>query len=108
MKKIIHMRKLIGDFAENKDVAKKIRVEQIMPALSRGNEVEMDFDGVNGATQSFIHALISDPIREFRDVAFDNLAYKNTDDDIRAVISIVYRYMQESLGEYSNDDTIPQ
>lgn len=104
MKKTIHMRKLIGDFAENKDIAKKIRVEQIMPALSRGNEVELDFEDVDGSTQSFIHALISDPIREFRDIAFDNLVFKNANDDIRAVISVVYRYMQESLSSPNDSD----
>jgi hypothetical protein len=97
MKKIIKMQKVVGDFAENKDIAKKIRIEKIMPELSRGNEIVLDFNGVHGATQSFIHALISDPIRELKDVAFDNLAYKHANDDIRAIISIVYRYMQESL-----------
>lgn len=45
----------------------------------------------------FIHALISDPIREMKDAAFDNLAYKNANDDIKEIISIVYRYMQESM-----------
>jgi hypothetical protein len=98
MKKILKMRKYAGDFAENKDIAKKLRIEKIMPALSKHNEVVLDFDGVSGATQSFIHALISDPIRELQDVAFDNLFYKNANDDIREIISIVYRYMQESLG----------
>lgn len=97
MKKTIAMRKLIGDFAENKDIAKRLRIDEIMPELSNGHEVILDFKGVNGATQSFIHALVSDPIREFRNVAFDNLAYKNVSGDIREIISIVYRYMQESL-----------
>ena len=97
MKKIITMRKMVNDFAENKDIAKKLRIEEIMPALSRGDEVILDFDGVGGATQSFIHALISDPIRKLKDVAFDNLIYQNTNNDIREIISIVYRYMQESL-----------
>ena len=97
MKKTIAMRKLIGDFAENKDIAKKLRINEIMPELSKGHEVILDFKGVNGATQSFIHALVSDPIRKFRNVAFDNLAYKNVSGDIREIISIVYRYMQESL-----------
>lgn len=91
------MQKVAGDFAENKDIAKKLRIEKIMPTLSEGNEVILDFDGVSGATQSFIHALISDPIRELKDVTFDNLAYKNANDDIREIVSIVYRYMQESL-----------
>jgi len=102
MKKTIAMRKLIGDFAENKDIAKKLRIDEIMPELSKGHEVILDFKGVNGATQSFIHALVSDPIREFRNVAFDNLAYKNVSGDIREIISIVYRYMQESLDGNNN------
>jgi hypothetical protein len=97
MKKIINMQKVAGDFAENKDIAKKLRIEKIMPALSKGDEVILDFDGVSGATQSFIHALISDPIRKLKHVVFDNLAYKNANNDIREIISIVYRYMQESL-----------
>ena len=97
MKKTIIMRKLVNDFAENKDIAKKLRIEEIIPALSKGDEIILDFDGVSGATQSFIHALISDPIRKLKDVAFDNLIYQNTNNDIREIISIVYRYMQESL-----------
>src|SRR3990167_6118973 len=97
MKKSIKIRKITGDFAENKDSAKKLRIEEIMPALSKGDEIILDFDGVSGATQSFIHALISDPIRKLKDVAFDNLIYQNTNNDIREIISIVYRYMQESL-----------
>lgn len=98
MKKIIKMQRIVGDFAENKDIAKKMRIEKIMPALSKGEIVVLDFDGIEGATQSFIHALISDPIRELKDVAFENLVYKNANGHIREIISIVYRYMQESLG----------
>jgi hypothetical protein len=101
---MIKMRQIIGSsFAENKDIAKRIRIEQIMPALSKGKEVAIDFDGVLGATQSFIHALISDPIREFRDIAYTNLVFKNANDDVRAIISIVYRYMQESLSGEESD-----
>lgn len=91
------MIKYAGEFAENKDVAKKLRIEKIMPSLSKGNLIVIDFQGMSGATQSFIHALISDPIREYKDVAFNNLLYKHTSDDIKGIISIVYRYMQESL-----------
>lgn len=96
------MQKIVGNFAENKDIAKKLRVERIMPLLLKGEEVILDFDAVSGATQSFIHALISDPIRELKDVAFENLAYQNTNEGIREIISIVYRYMQESLDNDMN------
>jgi len=97
MNKNIRLKEIIKDFAENKDIAKKIRIEEIMPSLSKGDKVVLDFDGISGATQSFIHALLSDPIRELKEVAFDNLFYKNANNDIREIISIVYRYMQESL-----------
>ena len=102
MKKIIKLRQYTNDFAENKDIAKKIRIEEIIPSLSNGEEVIIDFDKVTGATQSFIHALISDPIRELKNIAFDNLYYQNANNDIREIISIVYRYLQESL-EINNE-----
>lgn len=103
MKKTIKLKQLVGEFAENKDIAKKVRIAEIMPALSKGHEVVIDFTGVSGATQSFIHALVSDPIREYKETAFDKLIYKNANKDIREIISIVYRYMQESLYGESND-----
>lgn len=103
MKKRISIHSLAGGFAENKDVAKKLRIEKIMPALSRGDSVVLDFKDVQGATQSFIHALISDPIRELKGVAFDNLLYQHANKEIQQIISIVYRYLQESLQD--SDET---
>ncbi|MCL2038645.1 STAS-like domain-containing protein [Candidatus Saccharibacteria bacterium] len=97
MKNMIKMHQLIGDFAENKEVAKKLREEIILPSLSEGNEVILDFEGVEGATQSFIHALVSEPIRLLRNDALERLYYKNTNDNVQSIISVVYRYMQESL-----------
>jgi hypothetical protein len=103
MKKNIKLIKTIGDFAENKDAAKLLRAEQIMPSLKKGDDVILDFKNVNGATQSFIHALISEPIRVFGNVAFEKLLYKNANDDIQTIISIVYRYMQESMDQSGED-----
>ncbi len=97
MKKTISIQQLAGKFAENKDIAREIRIERILPTLSNGDEIILDFTGVQGATQSFIHALISDPIREFKDVAFNNLMYQGANDEVREIVSIVYRYLQESL-----------
>lgn len=101
MKRIIKMQKLTGDFAENKDIAKKLRIEKIMSFLLKSDEIIIDFKEVDGVTQSFIHALISDPIREFKETAFDKLYYRNANKDVQEIISIVYRYMQESLNNNS-------
>ncbi len=98
MKKItVALRKYVGDFAENKDAAKKIRLETVIPHLAAGDEIIFDFDGISGATQSFIHALLSEPIRMFQDVAYENLYYIHANRGTQEIISIVYRYMQESL-----------
>ena len=53
-----------GGFAENKDVARELRITEILPALERNEEIILDFENVTAVTQSFIHALISDAIRK--------------------------------------------
>lgn len=94
---IIKLLELTGEFAENKDIAKNIRTSKLLPALEDNRAITFDFDGVKGATQSFIHALISDALRKFPDVVYDNVFYKNTNEEIQKIITIVYRYMQESV-----------
>ena len=94
---IIKMSDKIGDFGENKDLAKSLREDTLLPTLAKNDAITFDFAGVSGVTQSFIHALISEAMRKFPDRFYDNVFFKNTDDDIQEIISIVYRYMQESL-----------
>lgn len=85
-----------GNFAENKDVAKEIRISRIIPALEKQQEVVLDFSGVDSATQSFIHALISDLIRTKGSEVLDQLSFKGCNDTIQKIISIVVEYMQAS------------
>ena len=94
---IIKMFDYIGDYGENKDIARKLRIEILLPCLSRNEDIVIDFDKVTGATQSFIHALLADPIREYPEIVFDKIVFKNCVDDIRVVIEIVEEYMQESM-----------
>ena len=94
---IIKIKNLVVDFAENKDVAKDLRITKIMPTSADGRDIVLDFSGVSGTTQSFIHALISEPIRRFRDVALEKIHYKNCSDVVKEVIKTVSEYMQESL-----------
>ncbi len=86
----------VGDFGENKDVARDLRVQKIMPALKRGETVRLDFEGVSGATQSFIHALISEAIRKYGDDVYDRLLFLNCSEVVKEVVGIVADYMQES------------
>jgi len=84
-----------GAFAENKDVARDIRVREIMPALERNESIVLDFQKVGAATQSFVHALISDALRKYGGDALDKISFKSCNDTVQKIISIVVDYMQE-------------
>ena len=84
-----------GAFAENKDIARDIRINEIIPALDSGEEIVIDFEKVDAATQSFIHALISDVIRKYGSSALDRVSFKSCSETVKKIISIVTDYMQE-------------
>lgn len=86
---------LVGDFAENKDFAQEIRLKKIIPELTKGGEVILDFEGVDSATQSFIHALISGAIRKFGVEILDKISFKNCNLTVQKIINMVTDYMQE-------------
>jgi len=86
-----------GSFAENKDKAREIRINFIIPSLEKKEKVILDFEGVDSATQSFIHALISDVIKQKGAGALNNIFFKNCNEIIRKLIEIVTEYMQDSV-----------
>ncbi len=86
----------VGSFAENKDIAREIRIKEIIPALESKQEIILDFEKVEGATQSFAHALISDLIRKYGNDVLEKISFKSCNETVRKIISIVSEYMQES------------
>lgn len=92
----ISIKKNAGTFAENKDVAREIRVKKILPALAKKQEITLDFANVTGATQSFMHALISDAMRQYGDDALEFVLFKNCSPIVKEIVTIVTEYMQES------------
>jgi len=67
-----------------------------MPALERGDSLVIDFEGVSSATQSFVHALISEAMRRFGADVLDRIDFKGCNQTLRQVIQIVADYMQQS------------
>ena len=86
-----------GGFAENKDVARDLRLQEIIPALENSEEVILNFEKVDAATQSFIHALISDLLRNYGNAVLDRITFKSCNETIKKIINIVVDYMQEGL-----------
>ena len=92
----IKLFKQVGQFADNKDLARDIRLNNLIPALEKGKNIILDFEKVEGATQSFIHALISDLIRKYGNEILDKIQFKSCNETIKGIITIVVDYMQES------------
>jgi DNA-binding IscR family transcriptional regulator len=94
--KLIRLYDRTGSFAENKDVARDIRIGSIIPALENNENVTLDFSGVDSATQSFIHALISAVLRQYGSEILDRISFKSCNETIKKIITIVVEYMHES------------
>lgn len=93
---IINLLEYTSSFAENKDTALKLRKEVILPELMRGNSIILDFEGVESATQSFIHALLREVIRKQGIDVLDDIIFKNCNEKIKKIITIVVDYIQEA------------
>lgn len=91
----IKLQPMVGNFAENKDIARDIRTKKIIPALNKNKEIILDFKKIESATQSFIHALISDLIRKYGIEILDKISFKNCNEITKKIINIVVDYMQE-------------
>lgn len=81
-----------GGFAEDKSAARSVRLSDILPALRLHQTVTLDFTGVRLATQSFVHALISEPLHEFDENVLDHLIFKGCTEEVKTIIEIVITY----------------
>jgi hypothetical protein len=86
-----------SDFAENKDIARKLRIDTLEPAIENKEKVVIDFNGVLSATQSFIHALISEVIRKWGIDSLDQIMFKNCNEQIKTIVNIVVDYVQDGI-----------
>jgi len=93
--KTIKLFEKIGSFAENKDIARELRIKEIIPALKKDGGIILDFKNIDAATQSFIHALISDLIRKYGNEVLDKIEFKSCNENVQKIVMIVTDYMQE-------------
>jgi hypothetical protein len=90
-------------FSEDKDEAKRLRTEKILPALKRGEAVVLDFGDVRSATQSFVHALISEPLSKYHEKMLETVEFKNCTRSVRGVIEFVVDY---SLSDFLEREAV--
>lgn len=89
--------RLAGSFAENKDVAARLRQDKILPAVLNEDEIRLDFTGVSLTTQSFVHALISEALRRKGERALDFMEFAGCNESIRGIIETVVQYVLETV-----------
>ncbi len=87
---------LVGTFAEDKDAARQIRTNHILPAVRDSRGVVLDFKGVSVATQSFVHALVSEALRVKGREALDLIEFKNCSRTVKSVVLTVVDYSIDS------------
>jgi len=91
----VRVYELAGSFAEDKDVARKIRLSFIKPAMDDDTRVVLDFAGVGVSTQSFVHAMISEAILNHGTQAIDLLEFKSCNPTVKSIILTVVDYCLE-------------
>lgn len=82
----------LGSFASNKDVATTLRRAQILPHLKNNEEVILDFAGIEGSTQSLIHALMAQPLQLYGRDILKLLKFKSANLLLRNLIGLVIDY----------------
>lgn len=97
--KTIELLPIVGDFAEDKDVAAALRENEIRPAIASGENVVLNFAGVTLATQSFVHALISDLLRTQGESVLEKIEFKNCVPGVRGIVETVVQYSLETMGD---------
>lgn len=97
----IHIQPGIAGFAEDKDQARSLRINDLLPALERNNQIIIDFKDVKYATQSFIHALIGEPLKKYGERLLENIEFRNCSPQLRSVIALVVDY---SIGGFKRDE----
>lgn len=88
----IKIKDLAGEFAENKELAKQLRETILFPAVDRGELIVLDFGGVSGVTQSFVHALTSAVLQQYGEKILDQFEFKNCQAGVRSVVLTVVEY----------------
>ena len=83
---------LSGPVAHDKDLARDLRKRVILPSVQRGLSVVLDFSQVQLATQSFIHALLSEVFRSVGEDAVGLLEFRGCTAGVRSVIETVAQY----------------
>ena len=90
-------------FAEDKDAAKQLRRQIIMPALAEEKKVILDFSSVTSSTQSFVHALVGEPLQKRGEGVLEQIEFRSCAPQIKSLVQLVVDY---TLGGFTTKSPI--
>lgn len=95
MKRVVRLKELgVGDFAEDKALAREICQEEILPKLQARKKIIVDLLGVEAMSQAFFYQLVALAIEQYGMLAYQEIKFRNVRAEIEEMMSEVYRGMQ--------------
>lgn len=86
----ISVRNYFGRYAEDKDLAKKIRDKTLLPALAENKTLTLDFEEIVSAPHSLLNALLATPIERLGLAAYKKIKIINAAPDIRETLDFIF------------------
>jgi len=85
----LSMRNYFGRYAEDKELAIKLRDGKILPAIEEGKSITVDFEEVISAPHSLLNALLATPIQRFGLAAYKKIKVINAAPEIRETVDFI-------------------
>lgn len=86
----ISVRNYFGKYAEDKDLAKKIRDEKLLPALAENKSLTIDFEEILSAPHSLLNAMLATPIERLGLSAYKKIKVINAAPEIRETLDFIF------------------
>jgi STAS-like domain of unknown function (DUF4325) len=79
-----------GKYAEDKDLAKKIRDKYLLPALAENKSLTVDFEDIVSAPHSLLNAMLATPIERLGLLAYKKIKIINAAPEIRETLDFIF------------------
>ena len=89
-KVVIIVHNYFGQYIENKDLAKQIRDEELLPVLAENGILIIDFNNVIFASHTVLNAMLATPINRLGLMAYKRIKVINAASDIRGMLDFIF------------------
>jgi STAS-like domain of unknown function (DUF4325) len=86
----VSVRNYFGKYAEDKDLAKKIRDKYLLPALVENKSLTIDFEDIVSAPHSLLNAMLATPIERLGLSAYKKIKIINAAPEIRETLDFIF------------------